>query len=258
MKTKLSVLLLSFVICLCAFPTLSQGEEEETSLVYVRENYVKLSMAGQFEEACRELVAHLKKTNHPHPMYTWVSDNLWYAFIPVKNLGDIDTKWDEFNAVMGKMKKDKYQEVLRKWNESIEYQKDYVYRYLPEYSYAPEKPRLKPEEMQYAIWDMMYVIPGKQAEFLETAKKWVSLLKAKKTTEGIDIYVGDMGVDVSMFMGVLYGKDASDFWAHNMKMWQAIGKEGQELFQKLLSLLRKREFRQFWYAPELSYIPGEK
>ena len=56
MNTKLSLLLLSLVVCLCAFTALSQGEEEEAQLWLVREIAVKPPLAEQAYEIMKEYV----------------------------------------------------------------------------------------------------------------------------------------------------------------------------------------------------------
>ena len=258
MKTKLSVLLLSLVVCLCAFATLSLGEEQETNLVITREIVVKPPMVAQFEEAVKEFVAESKKANYPYTWYTWWSGYNCYFFYPVKDYADMEKMFQAFNVVVEKWGKDKYQEAWGKISESIESGTDFAIRYLPQYSYAPEKARLKPEEQMYGFWDMCHVISDKEEEFLEHFKKAVSILKDNKITESTEIYAGDMGIEGPLYIGVMFGKDRVDCWEHNRKMWEIFGKEGTEWAQELDKYLRKRELKEFWYAPELSYIPEEK
>jgi hypothetical protein len=104
----------------------------------------------------------------------------------------------------------------------------------------------------------MYVKPGKESEAEAIFKELVALLKSKNTSEQIKIYAGDIGTEQPVYVGVLYAKDSVDFFTHNQKMWEAVGEEGSLLFQKLMTLLRKRESRQVWHSPEHSYIPKEK
>ena len=129
--------------------------------------------------------------------------------------------------------------------------------HLPKYSYFPENPRLKEEEKNYGIWDMMYIKPDKQNEFYDTVKELMALAKSKNITEALYAYSGSWGMKTPVFIGVGMGKDAADFWDANRKMWEALGEEAGPLYRKMMSLIKKRDFRQFWYRPNLSFIPEE-
>jgi hypothetical protein len=148
-----------------------------------------------------------------------------------------------------------HNEMWQKLWESSDYLKDYFIWHLPDYSYMPENPRLKDDEMRYGIWDMRYIIPGKQDEYYDTIKELLALAKNKNTTEVMFSYSGSWGMELPLHIGVGLGKDAADFWNANSEMWKALGEEAGPLWRKLNSLTKKREFRQFWYNPSLSYSP---
>lgn len=260
MKGKFSVfLMVGLLVCLFSLTILAQAEEQKTQLWFVREFVVKPPMAGQYEEAIKEGVARCTEHNYPYTWHTWDDGDFHYFyFYPVKNYAGIEKIFEGFGDVRKKWGEEQYQEFAKVVWESIDHYKEFVISSIPGLSYVPENPRLKEEEQNYAIWDIFYVLPGKGKEIEELGKKFCDLLKSKNYNDELHLIAGDMGIDMPVYFGLLYGKDTADFWAQNQKMWELLGEEGGVLFQKMMSLVRKRDFKQFWYSPDLSYIPKEK
>ena len=110
-------------------------------------------------------------------------------------------------------------------------------------------------DMPYAYWDILYVKPGKEMEFVELVKKLRVLQQAQSFDDPVQMLAGDIGYEGSVYIAALKGKDGVDFRIQNQKMWELMGDEGAAIFQKMGSLLRKRESKQFWYLEKLSYFP---
>ncbi len=106
------------------------------------------------------------------------------------------------------------------------------------------------------VWGDVHT--GKGTEFAEIIKKFISLCKSKKITEGLNTLYGDIGTDIPVFAFSGRAKDEADFYVHNDKMWEMLGKEGEMLYEKGLQLIRKNEVKQGWFRPDLSYKPKEK
>jgi hypothetical protein len=260
MRSKISVfLIVGFVVSLCALTTLAQEEEKEPELVFVREFTVKPSMRAQFVETTKIWATTCKEHNFSRSWYAWHDGDFhYYYFVPVKDYGDIDSFSADYDATMENLGEEELQEIDKKFFASIDSFNDYFIWSMPKFSYVPENPRLKEEEQNYAIWDMLYSLPGKKKEIEELSQKLHDLLKSKNYNDEVYIFAGDIGTERPVYIGVLYGKDAADFWTQNEKMWELLGEEGENIFQKWMSLLRKRDFKQFWYSPDLSYTPKEK
>jgi hypothetical protein len=129
---------------------------------------------------------------------------------------------------------------------------------IPELSYTPENPRLKPGEGNFYFWDIYYIHPGKAGEYEENLKEWKSLFKSKNITESYNTLQGDIGTDNPVYAFSGRAKSAADYYTHNAKMWEMLGEEGEKLFAKDLPLIRKNEVRQGWLFHGLSYKPEEK
>ena len=102
---------------------------------------------------------------------------------------------------------------------------------------------------------MWFVDPAKEAEYRQEAKKLTEMLRSADFGDAVNLMIGDVGYEATAYLWTLYGKSPADFWTENEKLWDALGEEGQKL--KAKSLLKKREFKQFWYSEKLSYSPEE-
>ncbi|GAF88438.1 unnamed protein product, partial [marine sediment metagenome] len=71
-------------------------------------------------------------------------------------------------------------------------------------------------------------------------------------------YQGIIGPETPVHYMVANAKNPIDFYTQNAKMWKSLGEEGDSFHQKFMNLLRKREHKQGWFRPDLSYIPKEK
>ncbi|MFC2164023.1 hypothetical protein ACFLT2_03375 [Acidobacteriota bacterium] len=259
MKTKLSVLLLSLVVCLCAFAILAQGEEEEFQFVLVEELEANVNMINQYNEVLTELVSLCKKHNFPYSWSTWGSDDFHYFFFySIKDYSDIAGIEKAQQEIFKKIGEAKYQELLEKALPAIVNFKHYVYRALPEQTFIPDNPRLKDEEKKFMTWDIFWPDVLKEQELLETGKEWVALLKAKNVDYESYAFAGDIGTERPVYLIVEFGKDINDYWTHSEKMQELQGEEGRKLGQRDMAMTLKRRWMNFWFQPELSYMPEEK
>ena len=253
MKTKLLLIVVCLFVYASSMATWGQETEpEKGQLWYCFEVTVNPSMNNQFYSLETEGRTFFEENNFAHAYYVWTDNNFHYFFFyPVESYEDINKIHEATGAIMQKWGEEK----INKWRETVDYHRDYFIRFQPDISYMPEAPRLKEGEGDFAIWDISYISPGKENEINALAKEFAALLKAKKYDDDFQFYTGGLGFGGSIFIGVLKGKDPSDFWAQNKKMWELIGEEGRKIFQSWMLLVNKREFKQFWYLKDLSYIP---
>lgn len=262
MRSKVSVFLMAgLVVSLCSITILAQAEEGEqkTQLIWLREIAVKPPLVGEYVAAMKDYVALCKEHNYPYAFSAWEDGNFNYFYVyTVDNYQAPINIYEASSEMLKKWGEEQAQKFEKAMRTSISSYKDYFIEYLPEYSYIPENPRLKDEEMKYAIWDIFHVPLEKEAEHLELMKKFLSLMKSKSITEAVYFYTGRFGTKRPFYFGLMFGKDAADFWTANEKMWERLGKEGGELYQKFMKLIEKREFKQFWYIKSLTYEPEKK
>lgn len=227
-------------------------EENNGQLWFCWEATVKPARLNDFIELQVEFRTHFKEANFSYPISAW-TDGMFHYFIfyPVKDYNEKD----DIYAALWKAADLWGMDRMSKMWEAVETHNTFYIRHLPEFSYVPEKPRLKEGEAIFAIWDMMFVDPANDAEFRQAAKKFTGMLKSADFGDAVNLMIGDVGYEATAYLWTLYGKSPADFWTENEKLWDALGEEGQKLNAK--SLLKKREFKQFWYSEKLSYSPEE-
>ena len=259
MRSKISVfLMVGFVASLCSLATLAKAEEQKAQLFVVDEHVVKPSMADEFEAVAKEWVAILTKHKFSYPCYTYQTSDFHYHFIwPFENYADLDN-WEKAVDELAEKVGEPWQALMKRASVTHEFVYSHMWNHMPELSYTPESPRLKPEEGNYFFWDIYYVQSGKTKEFDEILKKLLTLFKSKNIEEGFAAYSGDIGTEMPVRLFVMGARDAADFHIHNTKMWEILGEEGDMLWKKAVTFIRKREVEDAWFLPDLSYIPEEK
>lgn len=261
MRGKISVFLMAgLVIGLCALTTLAKAEEQKAQLYMVWDMVVNPSTVGEYEAATKEEVALYAKYKCP---YAWsvfrTSDNHYYFLMAMENFAAIDNIFKAFDKVE-KMAGEEYQEMLDLFAGTYEYIQPSVYSLNYELSLFSEKQKEKAEEENFFFIDIFYIKTGKEKEVEKLMKEMSALLEEKGAAEVQSwyCYQGIMGAETPVHYMVARAKNPIDFYTQNAKMWKSLGEEGDSLYQKLMNLLRKREHKQGWYCPDLSYTPKEK
>lgn len=260
MKCKISVfLIVGLVVCLSALTILAQAEEQKGQLWFVDQYVVKPSMVGEFEAGVKEWIAQCTRHNYPYRWNAQSSEDFLYLFFtPVDNFADIDNM-DKADAELAKkIGEEQMQALMKRFEGTYDYYRHYMARSLPELSYTPESPRLKPEEGTFVNTDFYYIQPGKEKEFEEVNKEWVALVESKNISDGYSLAVRVMGNELPVYIGNSSGKNAADLFSQGEKNWELMKDEGEALWEKTMALCRKFESRNSWRRPDLSYIPKEK
>jgi len=261
MKSKVSIILMvCFVVSLCALTTLAQAQEQKAQLYVVWDIVVKPSKVGDFEAASKEEVALYAKYKFP---YAWsvsrTSDYHYYYLIPVENFAAIDNIFKAFDKV-AKMAGEEYKEMLDKFIGTYEYVQPSVYSLNYELSFFSEKQKEKAGEENFVFFDIFYFKTGKEKEVEKLMKEMIALVEEKGAAEAQSwyCYQGIMGAETPVYLYTARAKNAIDFYTQNAKMWDLLGEESGELYRKIMANVRKREPKNGWYRPDLSYIPKEK
>ncbi len=90
---------------------------------------------------------------------------------------------------------------------------------------------------------------------LELIKEFTGVLQSKGVDNRFWSAQGDIGTEVPLYIGIMYGKDPADYWIQNKKMWEMLGEDTNEIVEEWNSYIKKSESEKLWYLSELSYIP---
>ena len=260
MRSKIYVfLMLGLVVSLCALTTLAQADEQKAQLFFIEEAVVKPSMVDKYEAHAKEAIGLCVKYGLPFPFYAFTTDDLHYYFVwPIENYASLDSLFKALGGWVEKMGDENWQALVKSGEGTHEYMKWSIIRHRPELSYTPEKPRLKPEEANFVVWIFCYVQPGKEREFEEICKEWVTLYKRKNIPEKFDTYAGDIGTDMPFYFLTGRAKNAIDFYIQDEKEQEILGEEYMALLRKTLATLKELKFKTGWFRSDLSYMPEEK
>jgi len=256
MRGKVSVILMvGFVVILCATTTLAQVEEQKATLFLFWDVLVNPSKVVEFEAATKEEVTLYSKHKFPYPWSSASTDDFHYYFlIPVDKFADIDNIYKALDETQKKMGAE-YQALMKRFSGTYEYIHMYMWYLNHELSYTPENPRLKVEEVKTIYYTYLYFKPGMEKEAEEIAKKWKALYKSKNISDLYYLYVGDIGTDMPVYCVVGGGKSSADFFSQAEKNDKLLGEEAMALWEKTLKLCRKIEQKTGRPRPDLSLIP---
>lgn len=254
MKRFLTVLSIALLLLAVGGPGLFAQEEKQDQLWFCWEATVHPEKQKQFVEMHLDFYSKIKESGFPYAIYTWTDGKFgYYFFYPVDSYDDKIGIWKELGEAISLWGEENF---MGMW-ETMQSHRTYFLLAPSDLSYVPDQPRLDVMDMPYAFWDVLYIKPGKEMEFEEELKKMQAILKETNFDDPVLMLKGDIGYEGSVCIGALKGKDVSDFRAQNKKMWELLGEEGRSIFRNLMSMLRKRDFKEFWYMEKLTYIPGD-
>lgn len=237
---------------LFVFPGITGAQEKKSQLYFIGEMAVKPGGVARFEAAIKKEI----ELAYPLPWAAYSTDDFFYYFLfPIENWGGIDAinKADtEWMAKIG----GKFQELMKSLEGTVDYYRCGAIRHLPDLSYAPKAPRLKPEEQNFLVWYFAYIEFGKEIELAGLLKQWIELGTSKNIPDGWEVYLVESGAEMPLYFWVENGKSAADYYVENEKVVKEIG-EGKfaDLWGKTAALLRKYEIKTGRPRPDLSNMP---
>src|SRR4030042_77495 len=237
---------------LFVLPGLTGAQEQKSQLYSISEMAVKPALAAKFEAAVKKEI----ELGYPMPFETYSTDDFFYYFlVPIENYAGIDgmTKAGGGGAAR---RGQEYQSLMKSVEGTFDYYRNGVVRFLPDLSYAPKKPRLKPEEQKFISWGYAYVEFGKEKEFADICKQFVEISKSKDTSPGWNMFVVEAGTEQPFYFWAETGTSAAAYYAENDKGVKKLGEEKyMKVWDKLAATLRKFETTNGGPRPDLSNIP---
>jgi hypothetical protein len=192
MKTKISFLLSAFLVSgFYAGSSLAQVQGQKPQLYMLFDCAVKPGMVTKYEAALKEERALIAEGKSLYPWRAYSSDDFhYYSIVPIKNYADIDA-WDKADEEMRKrVGEERFTTNEKAYDGTFEYNRIGFVYLRADLSYAPEKPRLKPEEANFFYWGLCYVDSAKWDEFIEILKEYVAMYKSKNVASGFTTYQG--------------------------------------------------------------------
>jgi hypothetical protein len=258
MRIRIFVAVLALlVVASCCLPAVAEAQGHKAQLYYVYDFVVKPAMVSQFEAGVKQEI----ELGSPAPWSAFSTDeDFHYYFVtPIQNYAAIDSMEKADNEWTAKIGKEKLDALMKSYEGTFEYYKAGVIRFLPDLSYAPKMPGLKPEEGNFMYWAFASIGFGKEKEYRDVSKQWVALYDSNKIPMGWNMFVGVMGVEAPLYIRAERAKSPAQYWAEDEKAWKTIGEARiTELWKKTAALGRKFESKTGWARPDLSNKPKAK
>jgi len=265
MKTKiLSLLSIGFTVAagLFALPVSTQAQALKAQGYLMVEHVVKPFMAKKFEAATIEGNVLFAGIKYPYSFTAYSTEDFhYYFFSPIgENFASLDsrsTAYFEAETQLG----EKYKALEKLEEGTYEYYKEMVVYLRPDLSYAPVKQNIKPEESNYAFFELICILPGKVKEFEAYCKEWASLCQRIGLQIGYVTYQGVFGTEAPFYLFVTSAKTQADTFSEEERIMKTLSQEEkQELgaaYEKAFTFFQKYETKHGRSRPDLSYAPEE-
>ena len=225
------------------------SQTTEKRLWMATEIIIKSDQIQNYETSLKEVAKLFKEHEFPYSYSVFQSGGFsYYMFFELKSLED----WDQILSTAYSTWEKIDPALFEKYRNCIQSFKRFTISDMPELNYSPVSQRIRQDEMNYAIWDVMYVKMGKEEAFMKEAKKFMTLAKQNEFGDPVLMLQGGLGLENPVYFGVLYGKDNIDMRQENRKLWDSFGEEGSKMYQNILATLRDREMIEFWFRRDLS------
>ena len=213
-------------------------------------------MVNQYEATVKKLIPEYIKHDLKYPFSAYSTNEFDYYFlIPIDNFADMDNVNKAFSEVREKMGAKKYDAIWSEFGGTVKYDKNGFYTFRADLSYIPEKPRLKPEDVNFIFWLNYYYKTDKMPEVEKVYKEWISFFKSKNIDTGFYAYEGGIGSEMPYISVSLGDRNAEEFFAQSAKRDKMYADKFAELWKKSYALLRKFEQKMGQPRPDLSYTP---
>ncbi len=252
--------LLSLLLLFSLTTVVSPQEQPQDPLFYIHEETARIDKIDQYNSTSRDFTQMMidSKLNLPWIRASQTDDLLFYYLVPLKNYGDIDKLSAAFNDMMSKADKDKMNKVMKENAESIASVREMVFKRSNSLSYGNAQDLgLDMTKGNFLHWDYYTVKSGKMKDVMEIAAKFKKLSEEKKITTPYDVWLADIGENDNLIVVTTLAKDAATFYQQMEKDNDALGKEGEDLWNQMMTMLEHFEHKNGHTRPDLSYVKSE-
>lgn len=257
-KQKFFLGLITAFICLSGI--LIAQQEMKDQLYWVREEVAKVDMWDKYESTSKEWVKLMTEAGLDFP-YMWASqrdDAHYYYLFPLDNYAAIDKFPGTFGAAIEKIGKDKWAKFMIENESSIETHKDFIVTRSAKYSYWPEEPRLKPEEVKFIHWMFFHYKLENRKEIMDIMTEWKNLYQDKNIKNGYTIWLMELGRDNNMIVLTENYKDGADYYTSMEADNALMEAEASALWAKMSPFITNIENKYGNQRPDLGFVKEQK
>lgn len=235
-------------------------DQPKDQLFYIHEEAAKMDKMDQYDRSGREFTQMMNdlKLDVPFIRASQTDDLHFFYLVPLENYADIDKLNGAFNEMMGKTDKDQLMKMMVEGAEAMEYSREMVYRRSGKLSYSPETAnKLDMSKEVFIHWDLYTYKPEDRQQVMELGAKFKQLYADKKIETPYTVWLAEMGDHNNLIVVTTLAKDAVSFYEQMNKDNAALGKEGEDLWNQMVSMLEHFEHKNGHTRPDLSYVKSE-
>jgi hypothetical protein len=239
--------------------SLAAAQQTAPPKLYVlHQEVARPGMVKQYEDTTKEFISLVRQHHDLIPTFDFVGvagEDFVYAYVSqLDNFAELDKMYGGFDA-LAKAAGPNWGDLMMRGGAATEYTRESVLMEDPSVSYTPAQPRLKPEEEKYLHVDLYYVQPGREMEADAVAKEFAALFRKKNLPDSYRLFKVVMGPEMPLIIVTTPAKDAADYATRDAAVREALGAEGQALFQRAFALTRRFDTHNGWIRPDLSLEP---
>ena len=244
-----SILFVLILIAIILVPSIAFTQQTEGRYWYVDKIEIKPKKVPSFEKQLNELSLACVGINYPRTYSVCKSiDNIYYVFHEISGISEID----KIKATLEQMVEDMGLSKARK--RCVLSTQTFVIRDLLDLNYIPITPRLLWEHVGYTTWELHTVKQNQVADYKEDLHEFQSIKDCIHYDDPSFVFEIVEGADDPTFILMSYGRDQEDREDEDSRLWQVIGNEGKEHFERLFLHMTDQKFLNLWKLSEASYI----
>ena len=214
-------------------------DESKDQLCWIHEEKAKVNMLDKYESTSKDIIKMFKEGDLGIDIYGSQRDDNWfYYLIPISKYSDIDSIYKDFGSAREKAGADKWTSKMVENASTVEMSKDMLVTRSGKYSYTPKNPRIKQNEVNFIHWDYFTVLPEKRKEFFDIAEQFKELYEKNDIGMGYGVWFPQFGFDNDLVVVTQGAKDDVDYYQASNAINEKLGKDGEMLWNKLLSTLK--------------------
>ncbi len=252
------------ILFICLFLSASKinfaQDQPKDQLFYIHEEVAKIDEIDQYNKSGKEFTQMMKdaKLDVPFIRTSQTDDLHFYYLVPLNNYADIDKLSSAFNDMMAKTDKDKMVKNMTEGAEATEYSREMVFKRSNELSYSPVMTNdLDMSKEVFVHWDYYTYKPEDRQQVMDLGAKIKKLNVDKKIETGYTVWLADMGERNNLIVVTTLAKDAVSFYQQMKKDNATLGKDMEDLWNKMLPMLEHFEHKNGHTRPDLSYLKSE-
>lgn len=233
--------------------------QETPQFVYAGKDLVKPGELESYIESTKTFNRLTAEHQLPFTLFTYQSSLTEFNYImPLNSLSELGTIHAAYQKMADDIGTVKWLRLLEQLGGSMFNASSSIYVMRRDLSYEPEDPIFifDPQKPCFAVTELYYTMPGYDHTIDELAKKFVELYKKHNVRVEFSIAQEIIGPDLPLYTSISHFENKQQYMDTMEQLRQTLGQELAQVQIEAMKYCRKIETREFYYRPDLTYIPG--